>query len=305
MCCFVWLFVCFSARKLLKNRYIAIVYLCFIHEIRTIVKDKMTAPKFKFLAGPCVIESEDNVLYLAEVLRDITQKFDLDFYFKASWDKANRTKATNYRGPGLDEGLRILEHAKTQVGVKIVTDIHEPSQAQPVSQVADIIQIPAFLCRQTDLLQAAAMTGKIVNIKKAQFSSPEEMANVVSKMEYFGCTNFMLCERGNCFGYNNLVVDMAGLVRLSQLGYPVIFDATHSVQISGGGVNLNNSGKSEFVPYLAKAAVATGVLSGLFMEVHNDPAKALCDGSCMLRLDNLEHLLNQVMRIREVVSESC
>lgn len=264
----------------------------------------MTNGQFKFLAGPCVIESLDNVLYLAESLRAIAHKFSLDFYFKASWDKANRTKATNYRGPGLEEGLRILEETKRQVGVKIVTDIHEPWQAKPVAEVADIIQIPAFLCRQTDLLHAAAETGKTVNIKKAQFSSPEEMGNVVSKMEYFGCRDFMLCERGNCFGYNNLVVDMAGLVRLSRLGYPVIFDATHSVQISGGGANLNNSGKSEFVPYLTRAAVATGVLSGLFMEVHNDPASALCDGSCMLPLGNLEKLLDQVMRIQAIVTES-
>ena len=262
----------------------------------------MTDNKFKLLAGPCVIESQDNVLYLAEALKMIAAKFDLDFYFKASWDKANRTKATNYRGPGLDEGLRILDAAKSKVGVKIVTDIHEPYQASSVSQVADIIQIPAFLCRQTDLLKAAAETGKTVNIKKAQFSSPEEMSNVVSKMEYFGCKNFMLCERGNCFGYNNLVVDMTGLVRLSKLGYPVIFDATHSVQISGGGFNYGNSGKSEYVPYLAKAAVATGVLSGLFMEIHNDPSSALCDGSCMLRLDEVETLLDQIMRIREIVA---
>ncbi len=259
--------------------------------------------KFKLLAGPCVIESEENVMLLAHALKDIAGRHDVDFYFKASWDKANRTKATNYRGPGMEEGLRILRKAKDEVGVKIVTDIHEPSQAEPVAQVADIIQIPAFLCRQTDLLRAAAMTGKMVNIKKAQFSSPEEMGNVVSKMEYYGCRNFMLCERGNCFGYNNLVVDMAGLVRLARLGYPVIFDATHSVQISGGGFNYGNSGKSEFVPYLAKAAVATGVLSGLFMEVHNDPASALCDGSCMLRLDALDTLLGQIMRIREITQE--
>ena len=263
----------------------------------------MTNNKFILLAGPCVIESQDNVLFLADALRKIAEKFDLDFFFKASWDKANRTKATNYRGPGLDEGLRILDKVKREVGVKIVTDIHEPYQAQPVSQVADIIQIPAFLCRQTDLLKAAAETGKTINIKKAQFSSPEEMGNVVSKMEYFGCKDFMLCERGNCFGYNNLVVDMAGLVRLAKLGYPVLFDATHSVQISGGGFNYGNSGKSEFVPYLAKAAVATGVLSGLFMEVHNDPSSALCDGSCMLRLDALDALLDQIMRIREITQE--
>lgn len=263
----------------------------------------MTNNKFKLLAGPCVIESQENIMYLAEALQKISSKFDIDFYFKASWDKANRTKATNYRGPGLEEGMRILEKAKNSLGVKIVTDIHEPFQANPISQVADIIQIPAFLCRQTDLLKAAAKTGKVVNIKKGQFSSPEEMSNVVSKMEFFGCKNFMLCERGNCFGYNNLIVDMTGLVRLSKLGYPVIFDATHSVQISGGGFNYGNSGKSEFVPYLAKAAVATGVLDGLFMEVHNDPANALCDGSCMLRLDALEKLLSQIMRIREISIE--
>lgn len=259
----------------------------------------MNKNKFKLLAGPCVIESQDNVLYMAQALKDIAEKFDIDFYFKASWDKANRTKATNYRGPGLEEGLRILEKAKTDVGVRIVTDIHEPAHAAPVAEVADIIQIPAFLCRQTDLLHAAAVTGRTVNIKKGQFVSPEEMNNVVSKMEYYGCRDFMLCERGNCFGYNTLVVDMTGLVRLAKLGYPVIFDATHSVQISGGGFNYGNSGKSEYVPYLAKAAVATGVLDGLFMEVHNDPATALCDGSCMLRLDSLERLLTQIMAIRE------
>ena len=179
----------------------------------------MTNKKFKLLAGPCVIESEENILFLAEALKNITSKFDIDFFFKASWDKANRTKATNYRGPGLDEGLRILAKAKEEIGVKIVTDIHEPYQAEPVAQVADIVQIPAFLCRQTDLLKAAAATGRIVNVKKAQFASPEEMNNVVSKMEYFGCKDFMLCERGNCFGYNNLVVDMTGLVRLSKLGH--------------------------------------------------------------------------------------
>jgi 2-dehydro-3-deoxyphosphooctonate aldolase (KDO 8-P synthase) len=263
----------------------------------------MIENKFIWIAGPCVIESQDNVLFIAEALRNIADKFDVDFYFKASWDKANRTKATNYRGPGLEEGLRILEKAKTEIGVKIDTDIHEPYQAKPVAEVADMIQIPAFLCRQTDLLQAAAETGKIVNIKKGQFSSPEEMNNVVSKMDFFGCQNFMLCERGNCFGYNTLVVDMTGLIRLAKLGHPVIFDATHSVQISGGGFNYGNSGKSEYVPYLAKAAVATGVLSGIFMEVHNDPSVALCDGSCMLRLDATERLLRQIMRIREVTLE--
>lgn len=256
--------------------------------------------QFKLLAGPCAIESEANVMFLAENIKRIAEKYDVDYYFKASWDKANRTKATNYRGLGMEEGLRVLQKAKTELGVKIVTDIHEPWQAAPVAEVADILQIPAFLCRQTDLLKAAAETGKIVNIKKAQFMSPEEMNNVVGKMEYYNNRNFMLCERGTCFGYNNLVVDMTGLIRMAKLGYPVVFDATHSVQISGGGFNYGNSGKSEYVPYLAKAAMATGVLSGLFMEVHNDPANALCDGSCMLRLDNLEKLLDQLMEIEEI-----
>lgn len=259
--------------------------------------------KFRLLAGPCVIESEENVMFLANALKTIADRFDVDFFFKASWDKANRTKATNYRGPGLQEGLYILEKAKREVGVKIVTDIHLPEQVEAVAEVADIIQIPAFLCRQTDLLYAAAKSGRTVNIKKGQFSSPEEMINVVGKMEHFGCKDFMLCERGNCFGYHDLVVDMTGLVRLAQLGYPVIFDATHSVQVSGGGLNHGNSGNSEYVPYLAKAAVATGVLAGIFMEVHNDPPSALCDGSCMLRLDEVEKLLKQLMRIREIVTE--
>lgn len=256
--------------------------------------------RFLFLAGPCAIESEDNVFYLAEHIKEIADKFDLDYYFKASWDKANRTKAINYRGPGLEEGLRILEKVKRKFGVKIVTDIHEPWQAAPVAEVADMLQIPAFLCRQTDLLEAAAKTGKIINVKKAQFMSPEEMNTAVNKLEYFGNRNILLCERGTCFGYNNLVVDMTGLVRLARLGYPVVFDATHSVQINGGGFQYGNSGKREFVPYLAKAAMATGALSGLFMEVHNDPNSALCDGSCMLELAQLERLLAQLMEIQAI-----
>lgn len=259
--------------------------------------------KFLFLAGPCAIESENNVLYLAESISKIADKFDLDYYFKASWDKANRTKATNYRGPGLEEGMRILEKAKQECGVKIVTDIHEPWQAEPVAKVADMLQIPAFLCRQTDILAAAAKTGRIINVKKAQFMSPEEMSTAINKLEHFGNRNFLLCERGTCFGYNNLVVDMTGLVRMAKLGYPVVFDATHSVQINGGGFCYGNSGKSEYVPYLAKAAMATGVLSGLFMEIHNDPASALCDGSCMLKLSDLEHLLAQLMEIRAITKK--
>lgn len=255
---------------------------------------------FIIMAGPCVIESEENVMFLAEKIKEITDRQKVDYYFKASWDKANRTKATNYRGPGIEKGIEILRKVKEKLSIKIVTDIHEPWQAELIAEVADIIQIPAFLCRQTDLLKAAAGTGKKINIKKAQFMSPEEMNNVVEKMEYFGNRDFMLCERGTCFGYNNLIVDMTGLVRLAHLGYPVIFDATHSVQINGGGFHYGNSGKSEYVPYLAKAAMATGVLSGIFMEVHNTPQNALCDGSCMLSLDKLEDLLLQLMDIREI-----
>lgn len=255
---------------------------------------------FFLIAGPCALESEENVLYLAEEIKKITDKLNIEYCFKASWDKANRTSATKYRGLGLEEGIRVLKKAKEEIGVRIATDIHEAWQAEPISEVADIIQIPAFLCRQTDLIEAAARTGKLINIKKAQFLSPEEMGNVVKKFEYFGNKNLMLCERGTCFGYNNLIVDMAGLVRMRRLGYPVVFDATHSVQISGGGENFGNSGKREFVPYLARAAMATGAVDGLFMEVHNDPDHAKCDGSCMLHLNKLESLLEQLLEIKAV-----
>ena len=251
----------------------------------------MTTNEFKLLAGPCVIESQDNVLLLADALKRIAEQHDIDFYFKASWDKANRTKATNYRGPGLEEGLRILEKAKNDVGVKIVTDIHEPHQAKPVAEVADILQIPAFLCRQTDLLRAAAETGKMVNIKKAQFSSPEEMGNVVSKMEHFGCRNFMLCERGNCFGYNNLVVDMTSLVRMREYGCPVIFDATHSVQQPSSQQGITG-GNRELVPPLMRAALAVGI-DGLFMEVHPDPDHAISDAANQVKLSDIRQILKQ------------
>lgn len=256
--------------------------------------------KFFLIAGPCALESEENVMYLAEKVSEIAKKLDINYCFKVSWDKANRTAVENYRGLGLEEGIRILKRAKKELGVDIATDIHEAWQAKPVSEVTDIIQIPAFLCRQTDLIRAAAETGKLINIKKAQFLSPEEMGRVLKKFEYFGNENLMLCERGTCFGYNNLVVDMTGLVRMKKMGYPVVFDATHSVQISGGGIDFGNSGKREYVPYLARAAMATGAIDGLFMEVHNDPDNAKCDGSCMLRLDMLEETLKQLIEIREV-----
>lgn len=259
-----------------------------------------TGGRLVLFAGPCVIESESGARYIAGEIQKITDKLNIDFYFKASWDKANRTKAENYRGPGLEKGLEILQSIKDSLDVKVITDIHEPWQAAPVSKVADVLQIPAFLCRQTDLLKAAAETGKTVNVKKAQFLSPEEMTNVVGKLMHYGNQKILLCERGTCFGYGDLIVDMAGLVRLARLGCPVIFDATHSVQISGGGSGYGNSGRRELVPYLARAAMATGVVDGIFMEVHDDPDAALCDGSCMLRLDQLEPLLRQLLEIRRI-----
>ncbi len=255
---------------------------------------------FFLIAGPCALESEESVMMLSREIKRITDILGINYCFKVSWDKANRTSVENYRGLGLEEGIRILKKAKSENNVKIATDIHEAWQAEPISDVADVIQIPAFLCRQTDLIEAAAKTGKIINIKKAQFLSPEEMGRIVKKFEYYGNTNLMLCERGSCFGYNNLVVDMTGLVRLKQHGYPVVFDATHSVQISGGGIDFGNSGERKYVPYLARAAMATGTLSGIFMEIHNDPDNAKCDGSCMLHLNQLESVLRQLVDIRKV-----
>lgn len=261
-----------------------------------LIKEK----SFFLIAGPCALESEEKVMFLAQKIKEIAEKLDIPYCFKVSWDKANRTAVENYRGLGLEEGIRVLKRVRDEVGVMIATDIHEPWQAEKIAEVADIIQIPAFLCRQTDLIEAAAVTGKIINIKKAQFLSPEEMGRVVKKFEYFGNRNLMLCERGTCFGYNNLIVDMTGLARMKRHGYPVVFDATHSVQISGGGEGFGNSGKREYVPMLARAAMATGAVSGLFMEVHDDPDNAKCDGSCMLKLEYLESVLCQLKEIYEV-----
>lgn len=255
--------------------------------------------KFKLLAGPCVIESEEMVMSIAEQLKTIAEKKDVDFYFKASFDKANRTSITSFRGPGLEEGLRILQKVKDTYGVKIVTDIHEPYQAEKVAEVADILQIPAFLCRQTDLLVAAAKTGKLVNVKKAQFLAPWDMKNVVTKLEEAGNDNIMLCERGTSFGYNTLVVDMSGLVEMKKFGYPVIFDATHSVQKPGGKGN-STGGNREYVRYLARAAAATGI-DGLFAEVHPDPDNALSDGPNMVKLSEFENVLDEILSVHNLV----
>lgn len=255
--------------------------------------------RFMLIAGPCVIESEENVMYIAKTIKEIAERLDLAYYFKASFDKANRTSISSYRGPGIEEGLRILKKVKDTYGLKICTDIHEPWQAEKAAEVCDIIQIPAFLCRQTDLLVAAAKTGKLINVKKAQFLAPWDMKNVVNKLEEAGNSNIMLCERGTTFGYNTLVVDMSGIVEMKKLGYPVVFDATHSVQKPGGKGNATG-GNRENVEPLAKAAVAAGA-DALFFEVHPDPDHAKSDGPNMVRLDEFEELLKRVIKVYEAV----
>ena len=257
--------------------------------------------KFLLIAGPCVIESEENVMIVARKIKEISEQLNLDFYFKASFDKANRTSLSSYRGPGIDEGLRILKKVKTELKVKIATDIHEPWQAECVADVADIIQIPAFLCRQTDLLVAAANTGKIINVKKAQFLAPWDMKNVVAKLEESGNRNILLCERGTSFGYNTLVVDMTGIIEMKKLGYPVVMDATHSVQ-KPGGRGTSTGGNRSYVEPLAKAAIAAGA-DALFFEVHPDPDKALSDGPNMVRLDDFEAMLRRIIKVYDAVHE--
>ena len=248
--------------------------------------------KLTLIAGPCVIESEDNVMLIAEKMKEITERLDLDYYFKASFDKANRTSIMSYRGPGIEEGLRILRKVKDEYGLKLCTDIHEPWQAAKAAEVADILQIPAFLCRQTDLLTAASKTGKIINVKKAQFLAPWDMKNVIKKIEDSGNRNIMLCERGTSFGYNTLIVDMTGIIEMMKFGYPVVMDATHSVQ-KPGGKGEATGGNREYVEPLAKAAVAVGV-DALFFEVHPDPDNALSDGRNMVKLAEFEAILKRV-----------
>lgn len=256
--------------------------------------------KLLLIAGPCVIESEEGVMYIAKKMKEITERLGVDYYFKASFDKANRTSIHSYRGPGLEEGLKILKKVKETYGLRIATDIHEPWQAKPVAEVCDLIQIPAFLCRQTDLLVAASKTGKLINVKKAQFLAPWDMANVVKKIEESGNTNIMLCERGTSFGYNTLVVDMTGLVEMKKFGYPVVMDATHSVQ-KPGGKGTSTGGNRENVEPLAKAAVAAGA-DALFFEVHPDPDHALSDGPNMVALDEFESMLVRILKVYHAVN---
>ena len=269
----------------------------------------MTAIPFTLIAGPCVIENRDLVLQVAEQVKTITDRLGIRYIFKASFDKANRSSGKSFRGPGPDEGLKILQEVGQSFGVPVLTDIHESHQAAAAAQAVDVLQIPAFLCRQSDLLEAAAQavagSNKVVNVKKGQFLAPWDMAQVVSKMAEFGLEpasgRLWLTERGTSFGYNTLVVDYRSFPQLQALGCPVIFDATHAVQ-QPGGRGTSTGGQREFVAPLARAAVAVGV-NGLFMETHPDPDNALSDGPNMVPLHRLEALLRQLLALRQVVAE--
>ncbi len=248
------------------------------------------------MAGPCVLESAALAREIALYLKELCTKLQVSLVFKASFDKANRTSLSSFRGPGLSEGLGILADLREELHLPIVSDIHEPMQAAVAAEVLDIIQIPAFLCRQTDLLVAAARTGKVVNVKKGQFVAPWDMQNVIGKLQGAGCQNILLTERGTSFGYNNLVVDMRSFQVMSSFGYPIIYDATHSVQLPGGA-GTSSGGQREFIPLLTRAAIAAGV-DGLFLEVHPNPEKALCDGPNSLPLKDLEPLLLELLALR-------
>ena len=255
--------------------------------------------KLTIIAGPCAAESQEILDETAKGLKEITKKLDINFIFKSSFDKANRSSIYSYRGPGLDKGLEMLQSVNDKFDLPIVTDIHTPDQAEPVSKVADILQIPAFLCRQTDLLVAAANTGKIVNVKKGQFLAPEQMSNIVKKLEECKNNQILLTERGSSFGYNNLVVDYRGIPIMQSFGYPVVFDATHSVQLPGAN-GTSSGGDRRYVPVLAKAAVAAGV-NALFFEVHPDPENAKSDGPNMIPLDKAEDVFSICKEIFELV----
>ena len=251
------------------------------------------------IAGPCVIESEKIVRHIAEKLKQITEDLRVPFIFKASYDKANRSSIKSFRGPGLKKGLKILQKIKTDLNIPILSDVHKEEEVLPASEVLDILQIPAFLCRQTDLLTKAALTEKPINIKKGQFMAPWDMKNVVNKLEESGNKNILLTERGVTFGYNNLVVDMRSLVLMRDYGYPVVFDSTHSLQQPGGKGTMSG-GQREMIPDLARGAVAVGC-DALFMETHPDPDQALSDGPNMLKLDLLPVLLEQLVTLHQIV----
>ena len=254
--------------------------------------------RFVLIAGPCAIETEEMTMEVARTLKDICEELHIDLIFKSSYDKANRSSVKSPRGVGLERGLQILQRVKTELNLPIVTDVHEAWQCAEVAKVADVLQIPAFLSRQTDLLVAAAKTGKIVNVKKGQFMAPWDMKNVIDKLRDSGNENILLCERGSSFGYNNLVVDMTGLVEMRSYGYPVVFDATHSVQ-KPGGQGTSTGGNREMVPYLMRAALAIGV-DAIFAEVHPDPDHAFSDGPNQLYLSGIREILIQAIAIDNI-----
>ena len=255
-----------------------------------------------FILGPCVIESEGHAVDIAVALKEITGRVGVPMVFKASFDKANRTSITSFRGPGLDEGMRVLAKVKARTGLPILTDIHEAGQAEPAARVADILQIPAFLSRQTDLIVAAARTGKVVNIKKGQFLAPKDMKHAVAKVTDSGNTNVIVTERGASFGYNNLVVDPRAFPMLRALGYPVVFDVTHSLQLPGAGDGVT-AGLAEYIDPMAQAGVAAGV-DGVFMEVHEEPSRARSDAANALKLDRLEPLLRRLVALDKIVKHA-
>ena len=259
------------------------------------------AEKFFVIAGPCVIESESLCLEIAEDLVEIQEKTGVPFIFKASFDKANRSSINGFRGPGLETGLAVLEKVRATTGLPILTDIHEPSQAVAAGEVVDCLQIPAFLCRQTDLLVACGKTQKAVNVKKGQFLSPEEMKNTIEKIYSTGNRKIFLTERGTFFGYNRLVNDMTSIAAMQHLGCPVVFDSTHSTQLPGG-LGHASAGRRELAPLLARSSMAAGA-NGLFMEVHPNPDKALCDAECMLPIEHIEPLVRICRKIFEVVQK--
>lgn len=252
------------------------------------------------IAGPCVLESEALAQTVAGTMQEICSRLGLSYIFKASFDKANRTAIASYRGPGMEHGLEIMDRIRTRMNVPVISDIHEPRQAQAAADVLDVIQIPAFLCRQTDLLSAASRTGKPINLKKGQFVSPWDMENAVAKIRESGPSDVILVERGASFGYNNLVVDMRSFPVMRSFNTPVIYDATHSVQLPGGAGG-SSGGQREYIAPLSRAAVAAGV-DGLFMEVHPDPDNALCDGPNSIALDAIETVLEQIVRIRSCLT---
>ena len=254
------------------------------------------------LAGPCVIEDPERTLNIGREMKKICEKLGLPYVFKASFDKANRSSFTSYRGPGLEEGLKILGHIKKELNVPVVSDIHAVEQVEKAAEVLDILQIPAFLCRQTDLLEAAAATRKCVNVKKGQFLAPEDMGNVVQKILHKGNENLMLTERGVTMGYHNLVVDMRSFPIMRSFGYPIVFDATHSVQLPGGG-GTKSTGQRQFIGNLARAAAGSGI-DGVFMEVHDNPAEALSDGPNSLYLSQVEGVLRDMVAIHAIVAKS-